>query len=1647
MSSEEVLPEPNPESEPAGFLEADSISEAKPFIVAIGAGIGGKEALHAFFSQIPEDSGIAFIVICPPFPAEELINKIATATDLPVSVAVQSTTVQANHIYIGSATGAILQDGFLRSANESDESQTTTALATPIDALMHSLVEDQGADSIGIILSGGGSDGAIGLKMIADANGMTMVQDSASAEYDSMPRSAALSGNADHVLPPQRLAGELLEYVEYLRTHNTQYQNNNEQKIKSALAEICDVLMQASEHDFRHYKTSTLVRRIQRRMQVLRIAEVSAYLQRLNNDSEEARALFLELLIGVTAFLRDPEAFSALTREVIPKLLSEHEAGQNLRIWVPGCASGEEAYTLAILLREQMEQMEAAPPEVQIFATDIDERALALARKGSYPLGIIEDLGAERLQRFFTKKDNRYQVNPNIRELCLFSRHNLISDPPLSRLDLISCRNLLIYLGSHLQKKLIPLFHQALRPGGYLFLGPAENLISHQDLFQPVSSKYRISRRKASTVDNGSNGAATAIRRTNIAPTQRIEHNEEELQQLAQHIVLDEFAPKYVVINDSHEILCTSDGTNRYLELRAGSFSNNLVRLARSGLRVGLRTALSEAHEQRRQIVRDNLSVQTDAGVQPVSITVQPMPQMGEDSGLFIVVFHDAGPELTAAAAHQQEQMDPSETLISQLERELAQSREDLEKTVQELEAANEELRSSNEELRTLNEELQATNEELEASKDEVQSINNALIKTNNNLENLLKSTEIATIFLDSEKNIQWFTPAATDIYNLIASDIGRPLTHLTHHAIPEMPPLPEQAQLQQNEDIIEDEIALKNGDCYLRRVSLYNDHQGTAQGIVVTFIDVSELRESDRQAREWLSEIESVYESVPIGLCVFDTNLRYLRVNRHLADLHGYSVESHIGKSIRELLPDLADQIEAPLRKILESGEPLTDFEVSTEIPEQPGVVRTWLKNWYPLRDETGRIVAINAVVEDITERKQTEETLRLRDRAIAAATNGILITDARQDDNPIVYVNDSFEQLTGYSSEEALGRNCRFLQGSETDPKALDSLRQAIREQREHRIELLNYKKDGTPFWNELYVSPIEDEQGEVTHFIGIQNDINDRKQFEQSLREAERAAAEASRSKSEFLANISHEIRTPMTAILGYAEIMATNSDNPDNLECIETIKRNGRYLLEIVNDILDLSKIEAGKLEVRIQPCSPVELIADVHSLMEVRAQEKQLPLKIDYANPVPEQIQTDPVRLRQILINLLSNAIKFTEQGEVELRISYQADNTQPQLKFDVQDTGIGLTLEQQQQLFQPFTQVESHNSRRYGGTGLGLSISRRLAQMLGGAISVESTPQEGSTFTLMITADIPADASMIEPQSDIIPKSSPSARSIGTLDSRVLVVDDRRDIRYLAQHFIEEAGAEVVTANNGKAAIQAVQKAEDQNKPFDVIVMDMQMPVMDGYQATVRLRSQGFKQPIIALTAGAMQGERKRCLQAGCNDFLSKPIESQRLIEVLARYIQRDDAHQAKPLQQETTSSNIRSTQQDSSASGSDDNVQQQKRCRVLLVDDSEDSCEALSRLLSMMNHEVQVAHNGRNAISRASEFHPDAVILDIGLPDIDGYEVATRLRETEEFADTVLIALSGSAADPARLNEAGFDHHVMKPASINDLLKLLPGN
>jgi len=840
----------------------------KPFpIVGVGASAGGVEALEYLFNAMPPDPGVAFVIITHVAPQREslLPEILARDTRMPVLIAERDQEVHPNHVYVAPA-GAVLD---IRKGRLGVRAGTEHRERTPIDTFFAALAEDQGEYAIGIVLSGAGSDGTLGIKAIKEHGGLTLAQaaDHSGPRHASMPESAIASGLVDLAVPVETMPEQLAAYLRSFDILDKEV--DKEAGAETSRKAICEILLDHTGHDFSGYKTRTFYRRIERRMQILQIPSLPAYVDRLREDPGEVNTLFGDLLIGVTNFFRDTKAFEALQQLVMPRLFEGKGPSDTIRVWVPGCATGEEVYSLAILLREQAEQSRSRA-KIQVFATDIDEAALAVARAGRYPDTLLQGVSKDRLERFFTSEGTSYVVNKSIRDVCVFSSHSVLRDPPFSRMDLISCRNLLIYLNSELQTHVIPILHYALKPNGFLFLGTSENVTQHGDLFSSIDKKSRIFQRRGD--DAAMPHVPALFRRPAVAGGGLAESKEptgRSVRQSMEARVLEHYSPAHVVVSREGDVINYSGGTGKYLEAPAGRPSRALMAVARKGLRQPLRSALQEAVESQRTAVRDNVELESAGKSERVRITVEPLRGDGNES-LYLVVFGDLRLRALEERPARPRKGKARDGNLEQLERELRETRERLQSMAEEYETAIEELKSSNEEMVSVNEELQSTNEELETSKEELQAVNeelqtvnheltvkiDELDRANSDLKNLYESTDIATVFLDRELIVRSFTPAVTRIFNLIPGDRGRPLTDIFHHL--DYAELPQDIQqIFGVRQPFERRVNRRDGAAhYIVRALPYWTGSGKVEGAVLTFSDVTGLAQAEEQQRVLVAEL-----------------------------------------------------------------------------------------------------------------------------------------------------------------------------------------------------------------------------------------------------------------------------------------------------------------------------------------------------------------------------------------------------------------------------------------------------------------------------------------------------------------------------------------------------------------------------------------------------------------------------------------------------------------------------------------------------------------------------------------------------------------------------------------------------------------------
>lgn len=1034
---------------PAGNTEIVHTTESMP-VVGLGGSAGSLIALSSFVAKIAPDSGAAYVIVVHLSPEHEdmLPEILQRETSIPVTQVKGEVALCKNEIYVISPGKQLwIKDGTL----------VSSALERPlkgrhvtIDVFFRTLADAYGMDACAIILSGMDGDGAVGLKRIKERGGLTIVQDPFEAEFDEMPRSSIATGMVDWILPAADIPIRLKEYWANARNMQLPWQIHSESSIsempsksdESTLKDILGYLDARCGHDFSDYKHATIFRRVARRMQVNGTQTLADYLTYLRTHPGESGALLQDLLISVTNYFRDSKSFDAL-KEIIPSLFKDKTGSGQIRIWVPGCATGEEAYSIAILLCEYAKNL-THPPSIQIFATDLDQNAISFARDGKYPQTIAADLSEERLKRFFIKKNDGYQVKRVIREMILFATHDLLRDPPFSHLDLISCRNLLIYLNRKAQSKVIDIFHYALRPSGKLFLGSSESVEEITGLFAPIDKNHRLYVRKEVQrlgFHLPTGRSAYSFPRTGINSFPYIGSGLDETGEYDSQLALasgpadlhlkliERLAPPSVVVNRGHDIVHLSKGAGKYLQVSGGEPSANLLKLIHQDLRTAVCSLLFQAAEVKTALQSSNVTFQTGDKDYAVNITVEAMEPESRD--FFLVIFEDQNLDV-------KQKKDAAEVsandlpLVRHLEKELDQLRSTWRETMKEYETTLEELKASNEELHAMNEELRSTSEEMETGREEIITINQELKRTieelrnsNSDLQNLMASTNIATIFLDHDMRIKLFTPSCTELFSLIPSDKGRQLTDISCNL--DYSSFKEDAEkVLKNMTMVERELKSSNGKWFLLRLSPYQtDDDQTIIGLVITFIDITE-RKKNLESLRWLSHI---VDSSTDAVISYTQDWSIASWNKGAERIFGYSSNEIIGKAHAILIPESKLEEKKELLGKLLREDSIQPFETIRTCKD--GKMIDVSLSASVIRDDSGEIVGATTIARDITARKQAmkdlkqarsdledrvkERTAELRQRVneLAQMAAELTFTEERERKRMAIILHDELQQL----------------------------------------------------------------------------------------------------------------------------------------------------------------------------------------------------------------------------------------------------------------------------------------------------------------------------------------------------------------------------------------------------------------------------------------------------------------------------------------------------------------------------------------------------------------------------------------------------------------------------------------------------------
>ncbi len=1470
-------------------------SEKIPFpIVGIGASAGGLEAFSQLLRELPSDTGMAFVLVQHLDPRHEsrLTDVLARTTAIPVITVTDGLRAEPDRVYV------IPQNTDMTIANGAFglTPRTNVEHHMPIDHFFRSLALEQDGRAVGVVLSGTGSDGTLGLKAIKTEGGITFVQDETSAKYHGMPHSALLV--ADFVLPPGEIAGELARIGRhpYVNPSRPAPVSPGESKEAADVSAVLRVLRTATGADFAQYKPASIRRRIARRMLLQKLDDMEAYVRYLRQAPAEARALYDDILIQVTGFFRDPDGFDALTQSIFPRLVVDRPADEPIRIWVPGCATGEEAYSLVIRLLEFLGERDSHLA-IQMFATDLSATAIARARAGTFPASIEGEVPPERLRRFFVKTDGRYQISKSIRDVCVFAQQDVTRDPPFSKLDLISCCNLLIYLDAPLQERVIPIFHYALKPTGFLKLGPSESVGRFTNLFSVTDKKHKIHARKPGASAHGGFGLTAGDR---IAAPARAQEEEvggsaATIEQEADRVILGRYAPAGVVVNADMEIVQFRGRTGLYLEATPGAASLNLFKMAREDLSSSLRHAVNQAVKGGGPVRTEGRRVKTSAGTREIGLEVIPIG-LGAPSRHYLILFCDERARSAPPAPGRDRAFRPKasgERRVAQLTAELADTRQHLRAISEEHEAVIEELRAATEEAQSSNEELQSTNEELETSKEELQATNEELATVNdelnsrnaelgqltNDLGNLLTSTHVPIIMVGTDRRIRRITPATERTLNVGPGDIGRSIGDLRLSVdVPELESL--LREVIETLVVKEREVEARDGRWYSMRVRPYRTADNKIEGAVISFVDIDALKRGLDQAR-------AIVETVREPLVVLDADLHVVTANGSFFDTFQVSREATGRRSLFEVgngqwnTPQLRTMLEAVL-----AGHVFEDVEVEHDF-ERIGK-RTMFLNARRMPAATDHPFQILLAIEDVTGRKRAEEAVRQLAAIVEGSEESIVGTTL---DGLITSWNRGAERMFGYSEDESLGRPITVIVPGERHDEEVDVPTRVARGEGIH-YETVRVRKDGVTLDVSLTISPIRDAVGRVVGASRISRDITARKRVEHDraeLLEREqgvRVEAEAATvAKDKFLAILSHELRTPLNAMLGWTRLLRTQKlDDAGAARALEVIERNTLMQVRLIEDLLDVSRIVSATMRVEQRPVMVAPAVNATLATMQPVADAKGVVLGSaldEKAGPV----QGDPARLQQIVWNLVSNAIKFTPSGgRIDVRLALR----ESAVELSVRDTGRGISATQLPQVFSRFG-IAHTSTQPQGGMGLGLSIVRHLVELHGGTLQAAS-PGLGAGATFTVTLPLTEGP----PTSDAESVGSDAGPTSGRLPAlngvRILVVDDEADTRELLRAILMECGAEVTLAASARAALEALERA-----PFDVLVSDIVMPDENGYDLIRKVRARdterGGRIPALAVTAYGRIEDRTAAISAGYQQHAVKPIEPAELAAAVATLV------------------------------------------------------------------------------------------------------------------------------------------------------------
>ncbi len=1452
-------------------------------VVALGASAGGLQALTDFFEAVPDASGMAFVVVHHVDPDHKslMADLLSKHTSMAVELAVDQTQIKPDHVYVIPPNKFLLvKNGTLGLVRPAEP----RGMRLPIDFFLRSLAADQEQNVVAVVLSGSGSDGTAGIRSVKEHGGMVLVQDPKQAAHDGMPRSAIATGSVDHILPVGEMPAVISNYLTHPYIAQTATTKVLGENARDVLPEIIKVLKAYTPINFEFYKEGTLLRRIERRMALQHMEDGSEYLALLKDAPQEAEKLCVDLLICVTSFFRDPEAFDYLAEHVIRDLVANCKPGQPIRIWVPACATGEEAYTLAMLVIEAI-QASRKDVKLQVFASDVDEHALSIARAGVYPDAIAADVSPKRLKRFFDKEDHSYRVKPELRDAVVFARQNILADAPFSKLDLISCRNLLIYLNADAQHRVVQTFHFALNDDGFLILGSSETANNHDTFFQAHSKKHRLYKRIGKARHRQLDFPVTANRISGMStPAMRADEDSRGLRlaELSQKLLVDRYAPAAVLINARMETLYVQGPADQYLKVPTGEASQDLLAMAREGLRAKLSSAIRTAFQTEEDVTTSGHLTRAGRSV-PVTISAHPMGM--DDVNLVLVTFAD---EPAAQSPTHSNAVPIDSAMQTQLEQELANTRLELHSTIREYERSTEELKASNEEAMSMNEEFQSTNEELETSKEELQSLNEELTTLNTQLQqkvederrltddlnNLLSSSGIATLFLDYELKIMRFTPSTRELFNVIANDVGRPFSDITGK-------VDDPALLKDAAAVLEDlkprelEVQANDGKWFIRRILPYQTQGGETDGVVVTFSEVTDLKDLQHAHQAALQFAEAIIATVREPLVVLDGNLKVIKASQSFFNAYEVTPQDVQGKDFLTLQGGHWDQPELRelLERILPDKTTIEGHEIKVQGDDQLG--RTMLINARQLSKASGGSDLILLAIEDITERQAVQQGLEEREARLRvildAAPDAIITIDV---EGIVTSFSPAAQAILGYPAEEVIGQNVSMLM-PEPHQFQHDDYMARYMQTGEKRIigtgrEMNALHKDGNEVPVRLTVAEwwIEGER----HFTGILQDLTEDMKRRNAMQRAQKMEA-----VGQLTGGIAHDFNNLLTVIIGNLELLERWLGDFPKKDLLSEALEASELGAKLTTQLLAVSRKQT--LEQQTVPLN--DLVRSVEPLL-VRTLGDSISIKTDLADNLNLTL-TDPGQIENAILNLAINARDAMPDGgtlsietkNVVLDTDYAATQVDVEpgsyVALSVTDTGSGMPADVIARAFEPFFTTKGVGA----GSGLGLSMIYGFAKQSGGHVAIYSEEGLGTTVTLYLPPAAHGSNAIEATVDNDIPKAR---------NETILVVEDDPRVRRLTVTRLNDLGYRTLAVESGLAALEVLRA----NEEIDLVVSDVVMPGgMNGFQ--VAEKALAIKPALkILMATGYASGGRTEVDQANNrHPMLHKPYSLRDLANAL----------------------------------------------------------------------------------------------------------------------------------------------------------------